>query len=102
MWRQGCDDFTKLAHEGFYNGTTFHRVIPGFMIQAAIPTARILTVRRTAWEARAQGQGRVQQQATQARGALHGALERPRQRRLTVLHLRRGREFSRLAVHGIR
>ena len=26
-------NFTKLAQEGFYNGTSFHRVIPGFMIQ---------------------------------------------------------------------
>jgi peptidyl-prolyl cis-trans isomerase B (cyclophilin B) len=26
-------NFTKLAQEGFYNGTTFHRIIPGFMIQ---------------------------------------------------------------------
>ena len=27
------DNFMKLAREGFYDGTTFHRVIPGFMIQ---------------------------------------------------------------------
>ncbi len=26
-------NFFKLAQDGFYNGTTFHRVIPGFMIQ---------------------------------------------------------------------
>ncbi len=26
-------NFTKLAEEGFYNGTKFHRVIDGFMIQ---------------------------------------------------------------------
>lgn len=26
-------NFCRLAQEGFYNGTTFHRVIPGFMIQ---------------------------------------------------------------------
>jgi peptidyl-prolyl cis-trans isomerase B (cyclophilin B) len=26
-------NFLKLAREGFYDGTTFHRVIPGFMIQ---------------------------------------------------------------------
>ena len=28
------DNFIKLAKSGFYNGTIFHRVIPGFMIQA--------------------------------------------------------------------
>ena len=27
------DNFVKLAREGSYDGTTFHRVIPGFMIQ---------------------------------------------------------------------
>ena len=26
-------NFSKLAKSGFYNGTLFHRVIPGFMIQ---------------------------------------------------------------------
>lgn len=26
-------NFKRLANAGFYNGTTFHRVIPGFMIQ---------------------------------------------------------------------
>jgi len=25
-------NFIKLAKQGFYDGTTFHRVIPGFMI----------------------------------------------------------------------
>jgi len=30
-------NFKKLANDGFYNGTIFHRVIPGFMIQAGCP-----------------------------------------------------------------
>ena len=25
------DNFTKLVKEGFYNGLSFHRVIPGFL-----------------------------------------------------------------------
>ena len=32
------DNFVKLARQGFYDGTTFHRVIDGFMAQGGDPT----------------------------------------------------------------
>ena len=31
------ENFEKLANDGFYNGLTFHRVLPDFMIQTGCP-----------------------------------------------------------------
>ena len=35
------ENFKKLAREGFYNGTAFHRIIKGFMVQGGCPNTKV-------------------------------------------------------------
>src|SRR5262249_60277691 len=34
------ENFKKLARQGFYDGTIFHRIVKGFMIQGADPNSK--------------------------------------------------------------
>ncbi len=43
------ENFIKLANQGFYNGTLFHRIIPGFMIQGGDPNTKGDNSDRNTW-----------------------------------------------------
>ena len=34
---KSVENFVKLAESGFYDGLTFHRIVPGFVIQGGDP-----------------------------------------------------------------
>jgi len=41
---QTVENFKKLARQGFYNGTAFHRIVKGFMIQGGDPLTKDATM----------------------------------------------------------
>ena len=42
-------NFLKLVESGYYDGIVFHRIIPGFMIQAGDPNTKNPEVDRSLW-----------------------------------------------------
>ena len=43
------NNFLKLVESGYYDGIVFHRIIPGFMIQAGDPNTKDPEVDRSSW-----------------------------------------------------
>ncbi len=41
---QTVENFKKLARQGFYDGTSFHRIVKGFMIQGGDPLTKDATM----------------------------------------------------------
>ena len=83
-------NFIDLAEKGFYNGTKFHRVIPGFMIQGGDPNT--VSGSPATWGTGGSGKNVAAEfnSVTHKRGIVSMARSNdPEQRLVAVLHRRR-------------
>ena len=95
-------NFTDLAKKGFYDGTTFHRVIPGFMIQGGDPNTKDPAGSRSRHGTGGPGYTIKAEfnDTPHKRGVV--SMARAQQRGLAVLHRGEGLRVPRPRVHRLR
>ena len=93
------ENFLKYAEDGYFDGTMFHRVIPGFMVQGGGMTADLKSKDGQRAPIKNEADEWPQEQA---RHAVDGTHERHQQRDLAVLHQRRRQRIPRSQARQLR
>ena len=91
-------NFLKYIDDGFFDGTIFHRIVPGFVIQGGGFTED-MTQKRTQPPDQERGRQRLEERA---RHLVHGAHQRHQQRHVAVLRQPEGQRFSRSLARQFR
>ena len=96
------ENFKKLAKSGFYDGTAFHRVIKGFMIQGGDPLTKD-EGKQSRWGTGDPGYKIDAEfnKRSHTKGVLSMAVGGSELCRKPVLHLPRQPDVSRRAIHGL-
>jgi len=98
------ENFKKLAKTNFYDGTCFHRIIKGFMIQGGDPLTKDPT-KEALWGTGDPGyklDAEFNARSHQRGCPFHGPFPGSEFGRLPVLYLPGRRQFSGSPIHGLR
>ena len=95
-------NFLRLAELGAYDGTTWHRVVKGFVVQTGMMSTRKTPLTEAQERHVHQIAGRVQRSAARRRRRLDGAPGGARFGQHLVLHRHGARRLARREVHRVR